>query len=330
MTVQDISSRAEQLSQQLHALLLDCEAADLTCWLALDGGTRPSGYESTEAEDRVDMAGPNVDALTVPLPDEQIAGRWYPTWLRLDTRQAAGSFLLRDSAALALEELDSHRLDQGFGRRVAGWLAVEGGARPAAHQVAQRMIQRDPSRGRRLLRLHDPAVLWAVWPTLSEGQKAAWLGPVRRWSLLDPGGNLVSLSHPESTSGDSALSHEQWLDIENITATNGAFRRWLPQCASPGVSELERARLGAFRAVRRARQMGFTDAVDLATFATHALLIHPDFDSHGLVRQVLDRRTGGEHYSLLMDTLTQEDWATVRRQLVSGDGSAGEICHPAR
>lgn len=285
----------------------------MSCWLALDGGPRPAGYVSSDAEDRVDAS--LAEALTVVLHDEQIDPLWYPFWRRLDLGLAAGSFLLQDSLAFAVDELEPDRLAQGSGRRVAGWLEVQGDGASAALHIARKMIQRHPAHGRQLIRLHDPAVLWAIWPALSTEQQAGWLGPIRRWHLLDPAGNLVSLIRPDADTDGAALSAAQWNDIENVTALNGAFRRWLPHGAAQAAMDVERARAVASKALRRARDAGFSDTDDLVSYASHALLVHPEFDSHPLVQRALDRRVEGQHYGALIEGLTDEDWASVKQHL---------------
>lgn len=313
----DVKSRHAQLSDALHAQL-SIYAGDTTVWLALDGAVRPIGYHRSDSEHRVEAQLNGPGAMKLTLAHEQIDRQWFPTWVPLDLERAADSFFLQDSIELALGELEPDRLNEGHGRRVAGWLEVQGHARLAATQFAARMLQRTPARTSVLLRLHDPAVLWAIWPLLLQEQQASWFGAIKSWRLLDPAGNLVLLQPSPATPADAPLTTDQWLDIANITPMNHTLRACLQRLGRTTSGALEQVRIDVVAALRRARHLGFTDAMDLALFAEHAVLVSPEFDLHDRVRRELDRREPGDHYSELIESLTDEDWAAVKEQVSHG------------
>lgn len=297
---------AGRISAALHAEL--ATGREQSLWVAVDAAAGPPGASLSECEERFYAALPGRSSTKVHLRHPQLDPIWYPRWFMLELDVAADSFLLQDSVELALQELLPERLEQGKGRRISGWLCIEGGAEAAAERIGHRMMQRRQGGETRLLRLHDPAVLWAVWPLLSPGQQASWLGPVGAWWLLDPSGKLVSLASRAEPS-DEPLTDRQWLAIDNVTALNGALRECLPLNAQRNLDSLRQV---AMHALDRARRHGFTDLRDLTLYAKHAMTVHPRFDQHDIVRQLLDHRDAEDHYTALVDALTEQDWLAVQ------------------
>lgn len=299
---------AGRISAALHAELAPSQGNE-SLWVAVDGGgAEAPGAPLSECEERFCAALLRRNPTKVHLRHPQVDPSWYPRWFMLEPNVAVNSFLLQDSVEFALQELLPERLEQGNGRRISGWLSVAGAPEAAAEVIGHRMVQRRQDGEMRLLRLHDPAVLWATWPLLTPGQQASWLGSVRAWWLLDPSGKLVSLASRAEPS-DEPLTDRQWLAIDNVTALNGALRECLPLNAQRDVESLRQI---AMRALDRARRHGLTDLRDLTLYAKHAMTVHPMFDQHDIVRQLLDHRDAEDHYTALVDALTEQDWLAVR------------------
>jgi hypothetical protein len=296
---------AAEISQQLHRQALNNAGV---LWLAVDA----SNANALPLPDALEEALSGSAVVPVPLSHKNLDAAWRPRWLRLDTGTSTGSLLLHDSIEQSLSELRIDSLRCGQGRRIAGWIQLDAvDPRLAAAHVAREMIRTGPESGQRLLRLHDPAVLWALWPLLEDGRRRRLLGPIGSWTLLDPVGRIAQLS---STSEESprAWDRELWADVDAITPANAAFRA-LAMSASAADIDIDRARSVAMAALRRARQLGFRDSRDLAAFARHALSVCPIFDSHPLVARALEKRTAEDHYLELVDVLTEADWAEIAR-----------------
>jgi len=301
------------ISQSLHRIAQ--ENCDGVLWLAVDA--TPASDEPL-AED-IQAALDSPIAVTVPLNHSKIDKSLQPRWLPLNTEQAEGSFLLQDSIAQALSELRPSALQQGRGRRIAGWIELDGDIRQAAAHLGRQMIRRHPKGHNCLLRLHDPAVLWAVWPVLTGAQQRELLGPVSKWWLLDPAGELTSMQSRDDGPA-SSWTLEQWIEIDNITPMNQALRDW---SVSASLREpLPHVRQIAMQALRRAQVGGFSHPRDLAAFAVHAITVHPNFDTHPAVRRVLAQRKPDDKYMALIETLTERDWSDVRQSLSSIDGAS--------
>lgn len=341
-----IEMRAARISDALHRWAIQNSGGML--WLAVDAPSPNADPLPSDLETA--LAGSSASRLRLRHP--AIDWTAQPRWLPLNLEQSAGSALLQQSVERALDETDPEGLRCGKGRRIAGWLALDGGLFDALEHLGTQMIRRRPDCGaqRCLVRLHDPAVLWAVWHVLRPEQHGDLLGSVRAWWLLDPAGNLSRLSplaagelQPSSAPPWSA---HQWEDIDNITPLNGALRQWLHarrgdkpgheagdggrEDAGPLVSRerLIEAIRAAFPAMRRGRSAGFACLSDMVVLATLAITVHPNFDEHSLYRQAIAAReqgSGDETLRELTQSLTEGDLHTIRRELAQGTpGSAGD------
>lgn len=319
-TVMDnsLASRATRISQALHASAAN--RPDATLWLAAETVARVPDEPKTELEAAFEK-GP---VSRVWLIDPQVDRSLSPRWLALNTEIFAGSALLQDSIEQALVELESARLLHGQGRRIAGWLELDGTVLEATFHISKQMILRGPQGGRHFLRLHDPAVLWALWLVLTPVQQRSLLGPINTWWMLDPAGQLLALRAASEQPGTEPADSEpwtaqQWMDIANITPLNRALRhpRAQEKLLAHGV---ERAHRIGMQAMRRAHALGFTDIADMTEFTLHALTVHPHFDQHPHVQQALEKREPGDHYTALVDGLSQDDWHAIETECASANG----------
>ncbi|MGR2662825.1 DUF4123 domain-containing protein [Chromobacterium haemolyticum] len=298
-----------QTSNQHAAILRQLQArqqAGAQLLLALDAPSRPLAGAEAELDAQVRQQG-----LPVPLKHTQLDPARQPAWLPL----IAGAPALADSIAQAQAETEPDALTQGQGRRVAGWLEIAGSAKLAAAHIGRQMIRRTPNGETHLLRLHDPAVSWALWPLLNAAQQRGLLGSVSRWWLLDPAGELICLEPTQTVAGAprplSRWEPDLWEDIARIGPLNRALLAWrelAPECDD---GKLESARLHAFTALRHASALGFDDEEDLSRFALHAITVHPRFYLHPRVQALLAGREADDFYSGLTDSLSETDWAAI-------------------
>ena len=300
--------RSAAISRVLHD---QARGGGSILWLAVDA----PGENALPLTDALEERLAGGDARFVPLAHPAVDPRWRPRWLRLDTSASSGSLLLQDSIDHALGELSPESLRRGQGRRIAGWLRLDRDAPDAALvHLAGETIRRGPTGLRRLLRLHDPAVLWALWPLLGPERRRQMLGPVVSWSLLAPNGTLVRL---ESVVGEPGQAWDAtlWQRVDAITPLNAALRDEEIAAHAMSDAQLERTRAMAMAALARAGDWGFDHPRDLCGFARHALTVHPFFDSHPTVARALQARAAGDHYLALVDDFSRDDWLEIGRSL---------------
>lgn len=296
------SAKHAAILQQLQAR----QQAGAQLLLALDAPSRPLAGAEAELNEQARQQG-----LLLPLKHPQLDPARQPAWLPLN----AGAPALADSIAQALAEAEPDALALGQGRRVAGWLEITGSAKLAAAHIGRQMIRRSPNGETHLLRLHDPAVSWALWPLLNTAQQRGLLGSVSRWWLLGPAGELTCLEPaPPATGAARPLSRWEpglWEDIARIGPLNRALLAWREHAPECDAGTLETARLHAFAALRHAGALGFDDEEDLSRFALHAVTVHPRFYLHPRVQALLAGREADDFYSGLTDSLSEADWAAI-------------------
>ncbi|MCX7205867.1 MAG: DUF4123 domain-containing protein, partial [Proteobacteria bacterium] len=177
--------------------------------LALDYSHRALSDDELLLAEEVKLKG-----FVVPLKHRSLNPAMRPYWLPLPGENS--EFLL-PSIEQALQEASPDLIAEGCGRRVAGWLEIAGDAKQAALHISEQMIRFSPLGGNHLLRLHDPAVLWALWPLLNHEQQKYLLGPVDSWSLIAPNGQLIALQIKPDTGNNKGTPHiwgrELWQDI---------------------------------------------------------------------------------------------------------------------
>lgn len=219
----------------------------------------------------------------------EMTSRNCPLWLGADLTTEAGQTLIQQTLGHALSELPPSELMHGRGRRVCGWVSAVDGATAAAN-MSRLLVQRRTDGHRTLVRLHDPAVLWTVWPALHATQRRAWMRASQHWWLLKPNAELMALhmqlEAPVPTIPTTAGSHwaslelqdEQWDEIDAVTSLNTAMRDWLTHCensdAGDGAQDaggLDALRDHALAALRHARRSGIDDADAQVTVAFDAM-----------------------------------------------------------
>ncbi|WP_341676413.1 DUF4123 domain-containing protein [Niveibacterium sp. SC-1] len=242
-----------------------------------------------------------------------------PELFVLDASRLEPSLALSNCIEEALVELDADSLRSGAGRRIAGFVQAGQSPQTMARHLGRLLVQRRPApHGSVFTALHvyDPAVLWWLWPSLSDTQRGIVLGPARAWWLLDPVGrwHVLDTSSPHDPGTHALeLTLSQWTLVQGIGALNAVLRHLpLESLSAPALAALQQR---AFEGLQRAHASGWSVSHDLQTYVRTALTRHPLFDRHPRVQQLLRNRTPDDRLAALIDGVTEEEWLSVAAQL---------------
>jgi hypothetical protein len=303
------TSKEDAATRSANELLQDLFARSdhSQCFLLLDPTLRP--VDTDEAPWQRYAEGPHHP---VPIAHPNVDRAHYPVLTVLDPTVDIDASLLTHSIRDAFVELSHDSLQMGDGRRIGGWLAGNATPGDMALHLGKIMVQRHPSGHHVWLRLQDPAVLWHLWRWLQRVQRATLLGPVERFYLLNPAGELQCLStNGQAPGSDLDLSTEQWAAIDCIESLNLALREW-GEMHHP--DQLRPACNTALAAIQRGKRLGFDDASDLASYGLCALAVHARFDFHPLLTTRLRMRKPGDYFGELVADLQPADWRRIARE----------------
>lgn len=280
-------------------------------WCALDGSEAEALSPHLEAV--VDLLLKR--AVRVPLQHPELSETWRPYWFPISTAVAEDCWALRHLVALALAEVKPHNLAQGWGRRVAGWFTLDGGATEAATHWSHWMIQRRPqSASRALLRLHDPAVLWASQSILNTDQQGHLMQFSPNWQVLDPHAERQRLPLHNTMPERPALASTQWLMFDHLASLNKTLQQLLhsePKLDGAGL----RATLEVgLQALLRAERHGL-NGQDLGAFAQVAMMHHTRFDEHPMMAALIDQARHGQPLRGLLADIDAREWLVIQQEL---------------
>ncbi|HDR9483959.1 TPA: DUF4123 domain-containing protein [Burkholderia aenigmatica] len=279
---------------------------DMRCLLLVDPSQR---------DPLADDAGDNPLSADLPKTDvvidhEAVSPTHYPYLLELDLKTESDVAALAESARLAFEDRRPQSMAEGLGQRIGGWLASSASAREVAAHCSRLALQND-DRGRLcLVRFYDPRSQALLWPLLAPAQQHALLGPIQAWHTLDAGAATITRMNTVGRRDDFVLDDAQWQAIQ----CHGIVNRALALHAydldrQPKQHEVD----AAVAASLRARRYGLTDEEDEVAFVGHALSLHPEFDLHPRVLQILGSRADGDLYTERIDELTSDEIAEIRQ-----------------
>lgn len=233
-----------------------------------------------------------------------------PLLLRLRMDNLA---LLEASISLAQRQWENAF---AHGRPVCAWLFGASGTlhRHAAH-IERQIIVRDPVLGRVALRFYDPRVMSRLRHILDASQLNQLLGPCHTWAWLDRQGLLQQQCQSESrAAGRSALtaltlSVEQSSALGRIEVLNQTVAA-LDQLGTPWpVHEDEQIDRWLLEAVNK----GHAERTDQVTYALHAAMVGPDFDSHPKVQTAIAAACSqGLSLNAALDGFDDAFWAELR------------------
>lgn len=197
---------------------------------------------------------------------------------------------------------------------VCGWLFARGIPADVPRHLVEAMQQRNAEFAPVLLRFTDPRVLPRLNHLLEPEQRQQLLGPAEHWFAVNRFGVLSDLQTQPAApyvSTSLSLTAEQWSGIELLENFNRSLAAYAHATGEPLIESRE-AELD--EALKRAAARQIDAPSDAITFALYSLIIHPEFDQHPAVAEVLAKsRVDG---TLLTDALSQipeEVWAGLAR-----------------
>lgn len=301
----EISQAAIDLAESLHRHAIAWGSS--TCALLVDPVLRDPVDDPSWEPWRAD-----IDARSMPvrLPGLDVDPSAWPRLIALDLARPRDADINRAAAGMALADWQADALRGGRGHRIGAWLF---GAIPGpqlARHLGSLLLQAHPDGGRALLRAQDPGVFDVLWGQLRAAQRIALLGPVDRWVYVDRWRHLAIATgerHPGEGAVPCRLAPEQWARLETVGALNRAWRR-LPPEHRIDARQLE----GVLAALGRAVAHGLADERDWEAYAWRALSVHPEFDRHPLISDLLDRRAADTGFGRLVSDVSDAQWDVIR------------------
>jgi hypothetical protein len=288
-------------------------------WCALDGS------EAEAVSPHLDDVGDLLlkRAVRVPLQHPELSETWRPYWFPISTAVAEDCWALSHIVALALAEVQAHYLAQGWGRRVAGWFTLEGKVTDAASHWSHWMIQRRPqSASRALLRLHDPAVLWASQSILSTDQQNHLMQFSPNWQVLDPHAELQRLPLHSTKPERPALASTQWLMFDHLASLNRTLQQLIHSEPTLDGAGLRVTLEVGLQALLRAEHHGL-HGQDLGAFAEAAMVHHARFDIHPKMSELIHQARRGQPLRGLLAGIDAHEWNVIQQELDRPDWVVG-------
>lgn len=249
-----------------------------------------------------------VRETPVRLAHPDIDPRVWPRLIALDLTRPRDADISRAAAGMALRDWEPASLNTGLGRRIGGWIFGAGDAAEWAGHLGRILLAVRADGARTLLRLHDPAVLDLVWRQLSRRQKADLLGPAGLWVNVDRWKHLARYEIDEPRMrAPVRLDEDQWRTIRTFAGINRAWRAVASRTGEILPEVLEQV----VACVRRGAEAGLHDMRDWEAIAMRALTVHPEFDLHPEVAEMLVERPGDISFLRLVMSLTEADWARI-------------------
>lgn len=183
-----------------------------------------------------------------------------------------------------------------------------------------------PGGAKRLFRFQDSTVLSQLIPLLTDRQRRALLGPIRRWQVLDVCAHPVEMGVSAGTSTGSSATltlDERQIDalaarlrpatiIAQANETDGALLY--------GKSRCEQWRL-VQAASQRASDHGLTLNEDIALFCILSLQLPAGFDRDGPVARAIERsKRHGIGFGEAIDRVPVQEWRAWDEQLDKMEG----------
>ncbi|MEK6354970.1 MAG: DUF4123 domain-containing protein [Burkholderia cenocepacia] len=279
---------------------------DVRCLLLIDPSQRDP--LANDAGDKPVFA--DVPKTDVIIDHDAVSPSHYPYLLELDLKTEVGVAALEESARLAFEDRRPQSMAEGLGQRIGGWLASSASVREVAAHCSRLLLQNDDLGRLCLLRFYDPRSQALLWPLLAPAQQHALMGPIQAWHTLDAGAVPVARMNTTGRREDFVLEGAQWQAIHRHGIVNRALALHAYDLdRQPKQHEVD----AAVAAALRARRYGLTDEEDEVAFVGHALSLHPEFDLHPRVLQILGGRADGDLYTERIGELTSNEIAEIRQ-----------------
>lgn len=305
--------RSSALSNQLHQLLAKQGPGLTRSFALIDARLRP-------LEEAHPLNANSVSCVRIDPRQSRLSAELCPCLYPVFSDTVSGSVALAQSVREARDELQPDSLQHGSGRRICAWLQSEATASDIARHLAANLLHRHPeSSAVTMLHYYDPAVLWSLWTVLTDTQRCAFLGPITVWHILDPHGNLLSLTHPAATPPTQHatlfLTAAQWKMLPCIDALNEVLREPEKLPAQFLLRSIDTQRDGILASLRCAQNLGLDRKKDLAAFARTAIRHGADFHRHPDVSQLIARLGPDDYFCAAIDELDDAAWHQIKQDL---------------
>ena len=237
-----------------------------------------------------------------------------PYLVPLDLSKSAHADVFRASVEMAWNAWSPEYLVASCGQPIAGWVLTASPVKALAlHWGTQCHLH--ARRGRsQLLRFHDPSVREWLWPTLTDAQKNALLGPADKLFAFARNQSLMlhqrQASDATHTTMDRIcfpallLTDAQWRQVEDYATVHRAWLAW--QSEHPNDSKQQHGaewEKGVLAALSHATNYGIVDSQDRELFALHALQINSLFHALSQLQPVWKKTSHGEYYGSAIEEI---------------------------
>jgi hypothetical protein len=175
-------------------------------------------------------------------------------------------------------------------RQVSGWFFSNYALGDLGRRLSARLTI-SHAEGRLRWRIYDPRITAQLYYILKPEQLSLLLQGIDRWCYLDEAAQLQSFEAPALLERPALGAFMLYLIEHQIAALRCA------ETVNGAISLLRR--LGhpydrnwietLHNGVMRARRRGWSDPVDQMVFAAHCIQVHPLFDQHPTLEQILSR-----------------------------------------
>ena len=227
---------------------------------------------------------------------------------------------LREASPAQLDALFDSMVGQPVGQAppIRYLMQAPGDPETVARRVSRRMVLAQRHEGRFLLRYADPRVWSQILWMLAPEQLAYWVDYARRvtfwlqgqWHSVEPTQTAV----PLRPNNPPALSYPTFSRIARVGAINDVLAEQPAPSTPPAHQALSRRIDDLLDRALNAHRLA--DEKDRAAFALHGIQVGASFDSHPLVRRLLESLAGNETtYRDASALLSMSDWQRISADL---------------
>ncbi|MBD2794022.1 DUF4123 domain-containing protein [Xenorhabdus szentirmaii] len=253
----------------------------------------------------------------VLLPHEKLGPIAYPWLISLDLTKEEDQILLADSVQYSLKECRPSSLRRGAGRAVCGWIMTENPLNQLANHIGETAIQSDANNFKFFFRFYDPAVLPYIWHELTEWQKYRMIAGIGHWIIINGDGEPIlykgGIQQPNLVF-NLALSENQIQSLSLISTINKEMVQYRFDNTENRLSEAW-VIVQILPALKRIQQTyPNQDDISFKQFTQLAMSIHPEFDLHPKVNNLIKQDTVKNaliDWFSIQDKFSDKAWETI-------------------
>ena len=273
----------------------------------------PAQTDPFEGQDIVERS-----RVRVPIRHPRFEPTLAPYLVPLDLTAREEHSLFMHSVELAWNSWSIEHLNAMLGQPVCGWVSSNSDARTTARHWGTRCHLHIFNREAKLCRFQDAGVREWLWPTLTDTQKHAMLGPASEIVAIGRSQHLIHQSRNDS-SGVSrspgtgelndfpALQFPQaiWNRLDDYATVHAAWLTWR-NSGDNNTATTQNAgwEHPVFQALMQARRLGLRDPIDRELFTLHGLQLGPDFYQDSKLDKIWRLTQAGEFYGSAIEEVT--------------------------